>query len=151
MKFDGDKGVHFDWLAAQERRTVTPLSHRCNRSLHEQGVAAHDLDLAHRAVRADDRAKLDPAGNARCTSDRRVFRLHAVDERGLHHSLAEFDRPGRRRFMRLQYIERVPASGAAGNSRTSLSLYRARRPRHLYRHLKCPGEEYRPKYPDVRE
>src|SRR5215475_8177419 len=75
-----NSGVDFDWLAIEQSRTITPLAYGVQRSLYQQRVARHYLELLHRAFLGNDGVQADGSGDACLACQRRINRLDTVDE-----------------------------------------------------------------------
>ena len=72
--------------------SIAPLLHGLARSLRQNRIPAQGLQLAHAAVRSDDRLQLDGAGEMQILAGDRIIRLHPMDEPRFHHAPANRQR-----------------------------------------------------------
>src|SRR5580692_8105847 len=75
-----DRGVHFDRLAIEQRRPITPLAHRVERGLYQQRMPGDDFELLHRAILTNNGVQAHRAGDTRLPGERRIHGLNSVDE-----------------------------------------------------------------------
>lgn len=62
---NGHCGLNFHRLVIQQSRFVLPLTHRVDRGLLQQWVAADDFDFSDRTIFADDRLENHNSRDAR--------------------------------------------------------------------------------------
>ena len=76
-------------LPIKEGRLVLPLRHRLLGGVHQQRMAADQLQILDGAVLADDGGELHRALNAGLLGERRIHRLNFPDQVGFGHVAAD--------------------------------------------------------------
>src|SRR5271157_4390730 len=80
-------GLHFHRLAVQVVGLIAPLLHGFERGRGQHWVSADHVQVLNGTVLADHRLQDDCALNARLTSQRRIRRLHLVNQQALRYAL----------------------------------------------------------------
>src|SRR5713226_993697 len=123
-------GVNFHRIAIEQSRLIAPLTHGIQRSLLQQRVAGHDLQLRNRAVLADDGVQTHGAGDAGLARQRRINRLNTVDNARCLDVAADAERTclpgsrwGRRSAHATDDATEHTAHGATGNAARDSTLH----------------------------
>src|SRR5713226_1223694 len=115
--------VNFHGLAIEKSRLIAPLTDGIQRGLLQQRMAVHDFELLNRAFLTDDGVQTHGAGDAGLARQRRINRLHTIDDARCLNVAADAERTGRVRPGRWRRSSHTAdtatehtAHGATGNA-----------------------------------